>query len=356
MDEINDIEYTSTNNEVPKVSVVKKPSLKQISILYSLSILLFAFLGSRAQKNEFTTGILITEFILILLPPLILLVICKYDIRKVLRLNRLGILNAVLIILIMACALPVVGVFNFANLTLIKVLFGKIIVAQPPLLTGPYSLILNILLIAGTAGLCEEVLYRGVIQRGFERLGTVKAILAAAFLFSLAHLDFQKLLGIFMLGSIIGFIVYRTNSLYGGMLAHFTNNAIAVIFAFFGEILKKFNNNIDKVGVNADQNLDPITALMNMPKAQLIVGIVIALMFVLACTACLVGLVIWLIKNTGENIETKEAEIEGVNYKYLLWIVPGIVMIAFVYFAEGLKLRGISIEGINIVLEVIGLK
>jgi membrane protease YdiL (CAAX protease family) len=70
---------------------------------------------------------------------------------------------------------------------------------------------------------CEEILFRGAIQRGFEKLGAIKSIILTAFLFGLMHQDFQKLLGTFLLGCIIGFIVYRSDSIIGGMFAHFTN-------------------------------------------------------------------------------------------------------------------------------------
>lgn len=358
MDEIDNAEYKNTDTGDIRDTSIRKPGLKQISILFSVSVLLFAFIGSRVQKAEFTSGILITEFILILLPPLILLLVYKYDIKKVLRLNRLGFLNALLIFLIMVFALPVVGIFNSVNLALIKFIFGKVIVAQPPMLTGPYALILNILLIAGTAGICEEVLYRGVIQRGFERLGPVKAILAAALLFSLAHFDFQKLLGIFMLGSLIGFIVFRTNSLYGGMLAHFTNNSIAVALTLLSDFLRESTKNSGIGGVNAALNADQYFAsLANMPKTQLISLIVFGILLVLICAAILAGLIIGLIKNTEVKPESGVEEApRNINYRYLLWILPGLLLIGFVYFAEGLKLKGVSIDDINVVLRFIGLK
>lgn len=358
MDRINEFSYKEDFSEELRDCEVKKPGLKQLGILYSISILLFAFVGSRVQKFEFTFGILVTEFILILLPPLLFLYIYKYDFKKVLRLNRLGLLNAFLIFCIMLFALPVVGVFNAANLALIKYIFGKVIIAQPPMLTGPFSLILNILLIAGTAGICEETLYRGVIQRGFERFGTIKSILAAAFLFSLAHLDFQKLLGIILLGSLIGFIVYRTNSIFGGMLAHFTNNAIAVVATFLSDYFKDAAKNSGLGATNSIQNVDEYFAsLSNMPKVQLIAFIITAVFIVLVCSAILVGLIIGLIKNTEVKPEGGVlGKIEKQNYRYLLWFLPGVAMVGFVYFAEGLKLRGISIEGIDIVLRIIGLK
>jgi len=70
--------------------------------------------------------------------------------------------------------------------------------------------------------------FRGVIQRGLERLGAVKSILINGVSFGLIHFDFQRLFGTFLLGALIGFLVYRSNSLLVGMFAHFTNNSIAV--------------------------------------------------------------------------------------------------------------------------------
>ncbi|MDF2522474.1 MAG: hypothetical protein K0R31_115 [Clostridiales bacterium] len=267
-------EFITDKTVGDKGSGLRKPTIGQIGILYTFVAIIFIILGSKAQQNEFYSGILITEFGIIALPPIILLLVHKFDLRRVLRLNRISFLNVFIIFWIMIFAMPVVGVFNYVNLVLIKQIFGKLIIQPVPISNDAMGLLLNVLVIGGSAGICEEILFRGTIQRGFERLGVVKAILITAFLFGLLHVDFQKLLGTFLLGALIGFIVYRTNSLYGGIFAHFANNSLAVLLTYgVNKAMKLFESSgLDKGQLN---NVGDLPSFADIPAAQLIVTIAI---------------------------------------------------------------------------------
>lgn len=258
------------------LSGFRKPGLAQVCILYSAIILLFLSVGYRVQGREFYSGILITEFVLVIGPPLAFLLIGRYDLKKVLRLNKISFLNLVLIFCIMLLAIPLAGVFNLINLWIVNSIFGKVTLTQIPTARNFGEMLINVLVIGGSAGFCEETAFRGTIQRGFERFGAVKSILITALLFGLMHLDFQRLFGTFMLGALIGFIVYRTNSLYGGMLAHFTNNSAAVVMGF---ISVKITDFMEKSGANVTTGSNAgniFSTFGNMPKVQLLMVIVVS--------------------------------------------------------------------------------
>ncbi|MFO7637382.1 MAG: CPBP family intramembrane glutamic endopeptidase, partial [Clostridia bacterium] len=51
-------------------------------------------------------------------------------------------------------------------------------------------------------------------------------------LFTLFHFSFEKLLGIFFLSVVIGYVVYVTKSIFIGMIAHFVNNAAAMVISY----------------------------------------------------------------------------------------------------------------------------
>ena len=334
---------------------LRKPTLKQVGILYTLVVITFLILGSKVQQNEFYSGILITELAIIALPPIAMMFILKYNVRRVLRLNKINFLNIFLIFWIMVFALPVVGIFNFANLMLIKQIFGKLIIQSVPIANNSMGLILNILVIGGSAGICEEVLFRGTIQRGFERFGMVKALLITSFLFGLLHVDFQKLLGTFLLGALIGFIVYRTNSLFGGMFAHFTNNSLAVLLTYGAnkavEMLK--SSGLDQGQYN---NVGDLPSFSSIPSSQLIATIIVYGAIFIFCALALAGLIIALIKNTEGKQEVHVREELKPSLTGLLWTLPGMVFIGFIYFAQGLKMSGIKIEAVDHVLQLLGLK
>lgn len=331
-----------------------KPKIAQVSFLYTISTLVLLFIGSRVQKSKpysaEIAGILITEFVLILIPPLFLLLFYKYNLKAVLRLNKVKISNMVLVFFIMVSAIPLVGILNGINLLLIKYIFGKTIIAQPPVANNGVELIINILVIGGSAGICEEVLFRGTIQRGFEKIGVVKAILITSFLFGLMHLDFQKLLGTFLLGALIGFIVYRTDSLFAGMFAHFTNNSIAVVMAFGTSQVTKMTkgldlNNLDKMG----------TSLETLPK-ELIIAAIIGWILILFCVVVFPLLMIVFTRRTSENTENVRGNAGRIEKRGALLLLPGVLSIGFIYFAEGLKLTGHQMPVIDNILRIVGMK
>lgn len=335
--------------------VFEKPAVAHICIIFSAVIILFATLGFRVQKNDFYSGILITEFALIMLPALIFLVAFRYDLKYVLRLNKTSVLNFTLIFFIMTFAIPIAGLFNLANLWLVNTIFGKVMVIQPPVSESFLDLLVNILVIGGSAGICEEFLFRGVIQRGFERFGAVRSILMAGFLFSLTHLDFQKIFGTFILGALIGFIVYRSNSLYGGMFAHFTNNSLAVIIGF---LLTKIMNIMKNAGMQVHQTETDLSsyfaALSQMPKMQLMIAAFFYGFMFLVALIIFAALIYAFIKTTHGKAESVRASYTATSVSKLLWLLPGLALIMGIYIMQVIEFRGVNSWFLNHIRMLLG--
>jgi membrane protease YdiL (CAAX protease family) len=324
----------------------RRPGIVQVSILFSVTILLFLFIGYRAQNEDFYRGILITEFGLILLPAFLFLLLFKYDLKSVLRLNGTRPLNYLLTFVLMLFAIPVAGVFNLLNLFVVNSVFGKVILNPVPTAGNAQELLVNILVIAGSAGLCEEFLFRGVIQRGLERFGAVKAILLAAFLFSLTHMDFQKIFGTFVLGALIGFIVYRTDSLFCGMFAHFTNNGAVVVI---GYLSAKFMALFENSGMNLPEQTDLnslFAAFDSLSSQQLAIVLYFYGFIFLFLASAFIALLYALVKVNPAKERHIPLNAQRGGKKGLLWLLPGVLLIAGVYFLEVFKFTGAE-NGIN---------
>lgn len=113
--------------------------------------------------------------------------------------------------------------------------------------TTTYSgLAVNLLMIAIIPGIGEELLFRGVLQNIFTRW--VKnphlAIWIVAILFSAIHVQFYGFLPRMLMGALFGYLYYWGKSIWLPILAHFANNAYAVIFSF---ILLKQGKSIDEI-------------------------------------------------------------------------------------------------------------
>lgn len=92
-----------------------------------------------------------------------------------------------------------------------------------------------LLVVAFVPAIVEELLFRGVIQRTFERVATpFRAAIITGVIFGLFHFNPFALLPLIGLGCYFGFLRMRSNSIILAMTAHFLNNALAVIAIYFG--------------------------------------------------------------------------------------------------------------------------
>lgn len=94
--------------------------------------------------------------------------------------------------------------------------------------------ILNLLMIAIIPAIGEELLFRGIIMRLFKEWtkNIHVAILISAALFSFIHFQFYGFLPRFMMGVMFGYMLYWSGSIWVPVLAHFVNNAAAVVVAY----------------------------------------------------------------------------------------------------------------------------
>lgn len=93
------------------------------------------------------------------------------------------------------------------------------------------TLLTNLIVIAVTAGITEEFLFRGALQRIISRWTPNHHIIiwTAAFLFSAFHMQFFGFVPRLLLGAYFGYLLYWSKNIWIPVFAHFTNNAIAVI-------------------------------------------------------------------------------------------------------------------------------
>lgn len=315
----------------------KNPSLGNVGVIYTICTFLLYFIGSKLQMWDFNKGNIITQFILILFPPVLFLILFKFDVKKVLRLNKISIKTLVIIFFLTVSSIPLVGLFNLLNHFLVKVIFGEVEVLQLPIKGDVIGILISLFIIGFVAGICEEVLFRGVIQRGFERYGVKKAIIITALLFGLMHLDFQRLFGTFLLGILIGFIVYRTNSLYGGIFTHFTNNSVAVLLSAYALKAGEFLDGNEASG-------DMFSQFENIPSDNLImtvIGFVIGFSIILVFFGSIFGFFMRLfIKNTSNiKVDLVESK-EPTTLNDIITFVPGLLIIIIVYIKQGFYMGG----------------
>ncbi len=97
--------------------------------------------------------------------------------------------------------------------------------------TSLSGLAVNLLVVGILPALGEELVFRGVVQKLLARWsGSVHAgIWGAGLLFSSMHLQFYGFLPRLLLGVLFGYLLIMSGSLWIPVLAHFINNATAVV-------------------------------------------------------------------------------------------------------------------------------
>lgn len=114
---------------------------------------------------------------------------------------------------------------------------------------------MNIIIIAIMAGIGEELMFRGVIQKIL--IGWTKnihlGILYTAIIFSAIHFQFYGFVPRMILGMVLGYLYIWSKSLWVPVIAHAINNALTVTFtpnAFNkgNELVKIVSNNQNSIG------------------------------------------------------------------------------------------------------------
>ncbi|MBK1883213.1 CPBP family intramembrane metalloprotease [Luteolibacter pohnpeiensis] len=91
------------------------------------------------------------------------------------------------------------------------------------------------LIVIGLLGpLCEEFMFRGALQGCLERKGPRYAIIWSALSFSMVHMNPFNMLPIAAIGIALGYVTWRTQSLWPAVMWHAINNSLAVLIYYFG--------------------------------------------------------------------------------------------------------------------------
>ena len=334
----------------------KYPGPLAAGIIFSLATIFLTYGGVilKFENKYLRSGV--GEVLFILLPVLIFLIVGKYDIKGTLKLRRTKPVNYMIIVFLMISGMPVVGVCNALVMGAIRLIFGKNLPVDQIDISDLPTLLAAILVIGVAAAVCEEVLFRGMISKGYERFGVAGSIIFTSALFGILHRDIQKTVSTVLLGALIGFIVYKTKSIYAGMVAHFTNNTVVVFITYGTSAMRE---EFEKMGINQSQSFD----FSSIPTPSLVFVIIFYSLFFLAFVAVFTALFYAFCrcnKNTGEiaRLEAGRIDAEGeyageqitgskvrtgkFSLAALIGVLPGIILVFLIFVGQVLNLMDIN--------------
>ncbi|MFQ5825109.1 MAG: lysostaphin resistance A-like protein [bacterium] len=205
------------------------PNLKVIVGLIFIGMIIATLitLGSRSVLPEFQ---LFFGEIFIIVPAVTYIKFKKYNFRDVFRLYKVD-KNVVLVSTVLAVSLTILSdeidriVSNFVEIPPeFEELISKMLIADT------FIEWINLFVTAVIlAGIIEEMLFRGLLQKALERKVEVPyAIFFSALFFALVHLA-PWLIQVLILGMILGYLAWRSNSIFPSIILHCMNNAYALI-------------------------------------------------------------------------------------------------------------------------------
>ena len=217
-----------------------------------LTLLIFGFDVEKAPVNGFRLMTMAGQVLFILLPALVFSKWFYEDVTTVIRFKpakwkEIGLFVIGIIVLTpllenfvaiqnyfidkLAAHSPAInsvkGVFDTLN-DKMETTYSNLITAH----SVPEKLLV-ILVVAAVPAVCEEVMFRGFIQKSFElKFKPFWAILITSVFFGLYHFNPYGLIALIALGFYFGFAAYKSESIFTSMSLHFLNNFAAIIMFF----------------------------------------------------------------------------------------------------------------------------
>lgn len=271
-------EFQSMHNQ----NTPTTPTWKETLVMYMLSSLLLVTLGSIVQHLHLLSGLVVSELLFVVAPVALFTLSRRYDLKRTFYLSPIRLKTAFLTILITGSAFLLVGVIA----ALQEIIFPRSQGYQEiwdEILTQFHQvpLLITLVLVAVLPGVCEELLFRGFLLHGLrKKLSPVSAIVIVGILFGAFHLDPYRFLPVTLLGILFGYLVLRTGSIITGMVAHSTNNGIAMLISYSVFTAKNQGVSLPDPSESAWQFSDPQAVLALLP----VLGVAL-LVFILSLRA-----------------------------------------------------------------------
>ncbi len=83
----------------------------------------------------------------------------------------------------------------------------------------------------------EEFAFRGVVMQPLRKYGDWFAIISSAVLFGLLHGNMMQMPFAVIAGIVLGYVTVVTGSMWTGIILHFLNNFLSLVYSILGELL-----------------------------------------------------------------------------------------------------------------------
>jgi sodium transport system permease protein len=233
-------EVSSFGLAFKRVNITGKPLPTPPEALFftMLALALLLYAGMPLQMKDIAYGVVLTEVLIFLALPIAYAAYLKLDLRETFRLRApspLYLLGAVLFFAGIECIAPTLVYWQIQVFPIPKDLLDSMEKLEG--LLSKQSFAQTFLLLALMPAVCEETSFRGLIFSGLlSNSRPWKAILLTAFFFGVFHLSLHRFLPVFLIGIVATYLVWKSGSIFTGMLLHMLVNGWAAILIHYPQL------------------------------------------------------------------------------------------------------------------------
>lgn len=244
---------------------LKKGPILRSSIFFLIIMILPFTLGPIVASilpptMSYPVRLILSHIIMFIIPAILYIIITKQKFKKVLRLNKIGVLDIAIAIGIGIVAQPVMSFFAYIS----SFLFTNDVAGMMSSLNST-PLWLMILMLGVTPAISEEITMRGIVLSGYDFQNKHIAALMSGLIFGIIHMNPHQFLYAFVMGVIFGYMVRAANSIYVAMIAHFVINTSQLLLQRAMEMFSKI--------AGETTALDPSQAMLELKQLPLMVKI-----------------------------------------------------------------------------------
>jgi len=207
------------------------PTVRNVSYIIVLTLLLSMLVGILWTNFQGKAKVLVLELFTIV-PALIFVFVKRFSFRDVFRWHKV---NGTILIVSGFIGLG----WSVVTDELDRLL--QILIPMPERLwhlmkdflifRSTEEMVILIIAVIFVASFAEEMLFRGFFQGALERATDVtKAVLISAFVFAVSHFNPWWVVEILIFGVLLGVLVWRSGSIFPGVVVHGVNNTLALVF------------------------------------------------------------------------------------------------------------------------------
>ena len=203
-----------------------------IMILTHLAVVTVLNFGIIKVEIDIVTNFIVSQM-MIAIPAAIFWITSKGQRRSLLSFRKVKISSMLMVVLFTYLMMPLTTVINAVSMLFVENAVAGI---SEDVLNMPFGVMF--FMMAVFAPMIEEMVFRGVVYRGYQNSGTTfQALILSAFLFGLIHMNFNQAPYTFVLGIVLVLLVEATGSIWSSILFHIVFNGNSVCLLFLTETM-----------------------------------------------------------------------------------------------------------------------